>query len=807
MHVIIFYYRILYILSRLRPIFFKIFILVSVFLILSFFNFWANISWWLHVTFLLFYLAMFFLTFIFSKDLHLWPSKKKIAYIIEKNSKAEANPISALIDIPYLTSRSDSIWELHQINMKKNLKNLKLNLRTSNYFSKIDPLIIRLPITIFLLVSFFYAESKDSIAGRIRDAFIIDYNIETKTLASVEAWIKPPDYTKKENKYLSKDQYLLSDRAIFEKVPKGSELIIKILSKTDVNVIVNDKILDLIRLDDFNYSSEININENKNIIVEQKEKKLFKWSLSIIEDSPPKVSFVSEPFVTKRKAIKMDYQATDDYGIKRILVRLYKPKEFSSLVEEYVELEVIAPKNFNNKEINGVKYLNLVDHIWSGYKTTFSMQGEDFIGQKDFMEKEIMIPEKDFYNPTAKKIISFRKNIALNKLSIKKLYSSLDIIKSEVKGSDLTKSTEKIFNYIYEDINKIKNKNIDSGDILFMKLWELAILIENNNLSNSEVALRKSEEELSKSIVEKNNLEGVNDMLASLNENISDYLDKIEDSFFPKDDANTENRDAYDNNKRDSIESLKNNLDYLMQDISDLASIGANKEAEKTLEKLRDITENIVPEDYNPKISSQSDSKQDILEQLSKLIDKQEIIMEESFHEASKQGYAEQNSPGNGKKSTPEKQDSLKQSLAQMMRDIGKKENQIPSELGRAERAMRQALKELEKGNLDKASNAQGRAMELMKRGAKEFSKKSSKDSQSNLEKANNENNFNPNNTDPLGRPLEKEGNLSGADIGISKKREILKAKKIASELYKRSSEESRSKEEKAYIGRLLDWY
>ena len=50
------------------------------------------------------------------------------------------------------------------------------------------------------------------------------------------------------------------------------------------------------------------------------------------------------------------------------------------------------------------------------------------------------------------------------------------------------------------------------------------------------------------------------------------------------------------------------------------------------------------------------------------------------------------------------------------MRDIGETENEIPQELGRADRAMRQATRELENGRPDQASNAQGRAAEMLQR-------------------------------------------------------------------------------------------
>ena len=68
------------------------------------------------------------------------------------------------------------------------------------------------------------------------------------------------------------------------------------------------------------------------------------------------------------------------------------------------------------------------------------------------------------------------------------------------------------------------------------------------------------------------------------------------------------------------------------------------------------------------------------------------------------------------KKVLEEKQDNLRNTLGNIMRDIGESENEIPQELGRADRAMRQAARELENGRPDQASNAQGRATEMIRR-------------------------------------------------------------------------------------------
>ena len=92
------------------------------------------------------------------------------------------------------------------------------------------------------------------------------------------------------------------------------------------------------------------------------------------------------------------------------------------------------------------------------------------------------------------------------------------------------------------------------------------------------------------------------------------------------------------------------------------------------------------------------------------------MIMEESFNEAANRGKFKQSSEGSGGRTSKEKQENLRNTLGNIMRDIGESENEIPQELGRADRSMRQASRELENGRPDQASNAQGRAAEMLQR-------------------------------------------------------------------------------------------
>ena len=117
------------------------------------------------------------------------------------------------------------------------------------------------------------------------------------------------------------------------------------------------------------------------------------------------------------------------------------------------------------------------------------------------------------------------------------------------------------------------------------------------------------------------------------------------------------------------------------------------------------------------------------------------------------------------------------------------------------------ATRELENGRPDQASNAQGRAAEMLQRAMNKM--KYNNDLAQNISENDREDWQNKNeksNGDPIDAP-EYQGTSSGGRIEIPEKNKIQEAQKIARELYDRYNEKERSTKDKRYIKNLLDWY
>ena len=92
----------------------------------------------------------------------------------------------------------------------------------------------------------------------------------------------------------------------------------------------------------------------------------------------------------------------------------------------------------------------------------------------------------------------------------------------------------------------------------------------------------------------------------------------------------------------------------------------------------------------------ETDSAPMAMQQISEMMQEQEALMEDSFEQSLNAAQADQKTPGSGPVNAGQKQESLRQQLEDVMHEISESENPMPEELGRAERSMRQAEKELQ---------------------------------------------------------------------------------------------------------------
>ena len=725
-----------------------------------------------------------------------YSDKIAIVYWLEKKNFKSINPLNALYDRPINKKYNKAIWILHKKSTLKNLKNIKFYIPIINFNSS-DPLKTRFLILGFFFLSIFWAVQNEKMNKNLIGFFNFKNYVINNDIFFVQAWVKPPTYTNLGliNLELSDKN---SNKVKKEIIPINSELNIIIKSNNKkFSILSNDKDIPILIKEKNNYQTNYYIKKNQNIIIKKKNDLYKRWSFNVIPDYPPIIEFLSKPILVNQTAITFVAKASDDYGIKLLHARISRPSEYEHFKEKYLSynLKVESELSSTNKSIESYFYERLSHIIWAGSKSILTIIASDETGQIVRKSKNIVIPKKEFTDTLSNQIINIRTNIARKKVTLKEAKEKLIILWNENQHLQQDFYAKKLFLDVLDNINPEKVE-FSISNKLYIKLYELAEIIEETKNYLAKKNIEQIEQNLFDSIKQKQS-----DKISTNVKNLKDSLESLLK-------LNEENDKSKTEFNKKANNSLREEINKLTKQIEDLLKTGSKKKANEKLRQLKQLTETIKNPNRNKDAMQKAQRREEYINKLSELLNEQEKVMEETFNRAANKGKFEQSSEGSGGKSSKEKQEELRNTLGNLMRDIGASESEIPQELGKADRAMRQASRDLEGGRPDNASNAQGRALEMIQRSINKISSEQLS-KKGKLAKAGNENKEETNQKDYLAEKenMEYQGTSTGGKLDIPKKRKLQTAKKIADELYNRYNQENRSLKDKLYIKNLLDWY
>ena len=781
--------------SMNRIHFFILFLYFNLLLIFLLFGFWNLLTGFYHlISILILFLFPFYYILKYRKNFKFFSTKATIFWLEEKNFK-DINPLTSLFDKPIDKSGNKSNWIIHQKKSYEFSKRIKYYYPTLT-FENADPLKIRYLISFILFVAIFWTIKNDKLKTNLLSILDFQMNIEKKEeIINSTAWIIPPKYTQILQKEINLNINDINYKKIEElKVPEKSKLKISIVTNSKHFKLMEEKKLYPFReVSEDNYEIIHPIEKNATIVLVKGKDIIKKFEFDVIIDRPPLIRFTSLPQIIDLGSVKFISDAYDDYRVRDLVVDFTKPIRFKHFLEDSIRFEMSLDFDKSPKKVKSYFYENLSSHIWSGYQTELKLTVSDDLGQKYSLRNKIRIPEPKFKDKLAKKIYLIRKRLALKKISIKEAEFEIN----NIKKSSVIKNNKNIFSKIEETLNilsSIQKIPLKSSNILYSNLWEISSMLEERNAYLATKEMNIAEQKLYDSIRQKK----IEDS-SKYFKNLKDRIDEL---------VNMKNQTEYqDTLQMNKNETLKSQLKEMVKDLEDLLSIGSKDKLEQKMHELKQLSELLKSNRKIDKTDVLKEEKQkEIINRLSDLLNEQEIIMQESFNMAADRGMFEQSSAGSGGKSPKEKQDSLRNTLGNIMREIGASENEIPQELGRADRAMRQASRDLENGQPDRASNAQGRALEMIQRSVNKMYAKNNKNNYE-ISKSGEEDNLEQDYSGFSELDTSKyQGNSFGGSFNLPQKFKEQEARKIVKELYSRYNKKKSFKEKK-YIENLLDWY
>jgi uncharacterized protein (TIGR02302 family) len=736
---------------------------------------------------------------------------------IEQASGLAHRPLTALDDRLAAGTNdpgAQALWQAHRARMAASVQQLRVGWPAAGLVRR-DPLALRAALALLLIVAAVDA-GRDAPQRLVR---ALTPHFTTPTMAapaSLDIWLTPPDYTGLPPQFLPASA---PEEPIA--VPTGSTVLAQVHGGRAVPALkVDDAATEFGRTDAENFKGSATLTQGSRLAVEQDGRRLGAWPIRIVPDLPPTVELAKPPQHTQRGALRLEYQASDDYGVEGARAVIVRPGDPSEPL--VLDLPLPGP---HLKEAHDASYHDLTAHPWAGLPVDLHLAATDALGQQgESASIRMTLPERAFHHPVARAIIEQRKQLTLDPSQRQVVAETL---------SDLS-LRPKLFNgdtVVFLALRTAQARlalDRDGSSIAPVQqlLWETAVRIEDGRTSLVQRDLRDAMKALQEALARNAPDAEIERLMKELQQAIDRYLQALAQNMERQD--QDQEQPPLDPSRMLSQQDLQRMLDRARE----LARTGARDAARDMLAQLQEMLENLRMARPGQMRGGQGQA----MRQMQEMMRRQQQLLDKSFRQSRQgqqgqgQGQRGQRQPGQrgqgqmGQGGQPQpgdgqdgdsagEQEALRRQLGEMMRQLGEQAGDIPQALGRAERAMRGAADALQRGEPGSAIGPQSEALDQLQQAARSMAERMMGEMGNGRPDGTDPGEGAPRQADrdPLGRLNPQDHANGGVDEGGRMRMgdptanyAVEKAKGILDELRRRAGERSRPEIERDYIDRLL---
>ncbi|MCD2473106.1 TIGR02302 family protein [Jiella sp. MQZ9-1] len=772
-----------------------------------------------------------------------------------------------------------ALWREHQHRMARELRNLSAG-RPTTRSERFDPFGLRALVALLLVTAFAFSFGPEG--GRIGDAFTA---IEPVAVAGrrLDAWVTPPAYTRRAPIFLTADD----TKPIT--VPQGSKFAVRVSDGAGVTVRfaprgADAKPVDILSKEavtaakdaaaasDTSKASkaqpdttktagassadaapdgpreyEYTLREGGAATVATGFSSLGAWQFDVTPDHAPKIAFKGEPSEARNGALQLAYVVSDDYGVRKargeIVVDTANASESRPLYPA-PEIRLALPRHKAGKA-DAKTSVDLTESPYAGAKVTLTLIAEDDAGQIGKSKpKTITLPERRFVNPLAKAVVEERRILALDANQAHRVVDMLDAI--TLRGDEFIPNPS---NYLALKAVRTRIANAKNDETLRSAadfMWEIALGIEDGDLSLAERKLRDARERLADALENNASNAEIDKLMKDLRQAMQDYMQTLAEQMRNQPPMSPEQMQS-----QNMQELRPQDLEKMLDRIEDLAKSGSKEAAKQLLSELQQMMDNLQAMRQeqqqgqgqpNP-MQEQMNKMGDLLQRQQKLRDQTYDLGRQIFRQQQQLGQNPQQgeqSPGQqdqqsgrqpGERSQPGGEMTAEQ-MQEMMKQLQKQQGQLQKELdgmgqqlngmgmkpsddfGEAGKQMGRAEGSLGKGQDGEAFGHQGKALDALRRGAKDMMQQMQQAMQQGGQGQPGQpgmrgqglggRQMNQSNRDPLGRERNTQGPDFGEDVGIPDEIDTQRARRILDEIRKRLGNQLSPQQEREYLQRLL---
>lgn len=495
-------------------------------------------------------------------------------------------------------------------------------------------------------------------------------------------------------------------------------------------------------------------------------------SVEAVPDLAPQVEWSRPPEQTGQGGLTITYKARDDYAVAQ-LEGVMEPVDPAAAGRALVPpprppLALPADPTADQETASS---LDLADHPWAGARVTMTLIAKDDAGQEGRSEPLVItLPQRTFVNPLAKALVEQRRNLIMDRDQRRMVQTALDAL---MIAPDTF--TPKLGEYLGLSIGAQRLRAARTDDELrdvAQYLWEMAVRLEDGDLSAAERELRAAEQALREAIERGASEDEIRRLMQQFRQAMNNMLRELAERA-QRNQQNAENQQNEPNQRNQVQRTITpQDLNRMLDRIEEMMRNGQTAEAQRMLEQLRQMMENM--QTARPGRNQRQQEMEQSLNELDEMTRDQQDLRDETFQnqppgqrdqmrrqqqqrqnqfgqgqqnrqrqqqgqrQRGQQGQqgeqgegengeqqAEGQQPGQGPgQGLAQRQQQLRERLEALRRRMQERGQQGGSqELGEAEDAMRQAERGLGQGDGQGALEGQGRALDALRRGGEQMAR------------------------------------------------------------------------------------
>jgi uncharacterized protein (TIGR02302 family) len=801
--------------------------LLAVFLIFAGFDVWRFTPVWLHWLALAGFAGGILAALWHRLRSLRWPDRAAAMRRLERVNLLKHRPLEAAADRLAAEQQdpiAQALWALHRRRALEKLAAVRVGTPEAGWWRR-DSWGLRVALGLLLIVA--WAGPGEDRVQRIADTLNPGSALPPGAVLMLDAWITPPAYTGKAPLFLTRDGKPVqaaampggqpavvagSDAPPAIAVPTGSLLKLRLAAPPagfSLRFGTQEQALHAIdeRNGEIDLALDLTQGGDPKLTLHRRDKVYAEWPLRMVPDLPPIVAFAGEPKAGKRADLEIAFEGEDDYGIQSLRIEMRRDG-----AEQPQAVDWPVPPA-GGGPVSAKESFDFTAHPWAGLQVSMTLVAADALGQLGRSEAvTVTLPARRFFHPVAKAIVEQRRELALKPGQWQRVVTALNglSLAPERYRDDVTAHLGLRMSAARLRMNRAPDSIAAVQDLL----WQTALHIEDGRASQNERDFQALMDRLQEAIDRNADDEEIQKLMQELREAMDRMLEQMLQDALERLARGEQPEELGEDEQGMSDEDMQDMMDQAEQ----MARMGDRDQARDMLQQMQRMLEAmkngrlaIAPQGRQGQRGQRGQGGQgQMMQEFGDMMRQQQQLLDRSFRRSQQYGRGNQpgqpgqrgNQQGGENEADARQQEELRRRLGEMMNRLGERGMPIPDQLGRADRAMRDAREALRRGEPGEAMQGQTDALDQLRQGLNQMQQAQRGNPDGQAPSADSRQNQR-NSRDPLGRNTVGMDENARGD-GVPDILPVERARRILEELQRRAGNRERPPGELEYLERLL---